>query len=231
MVWKPGHYLLLALALYALVITLGFSQRGRQLSSLRQEVRVLGQKAALAPEGYLLPLPGACLPTRSENLPGAPRPYRKGVSAGFVFIGGDACVPVVRGMGVVAAAAGEVVKVEGDYREPSPEEYRRLLEAVRNGASPEQMDLLRGLEVWIRHPDGRTSVYAHLEGPYPGLKVGQKVLRGDPIGYVGNTGLMGGAPRLLFEIWEGEPDRGRFLFQGLSGEELVREAKAFFRLE
>ncbi|ETN88876.1 M23 family metallopeptidase [Thermus sp. NMX2.A1] len=231
MVWKPGHYLLLALALYSLVVTLGFSLRGRQLASLRQEVGSLSQKAALAPEGYVLPLPGACLPTRPENLPGAPRPYRKGVSAGFVFIQGDACVPVVRGMGVVAAFGGEVVRVEGDYKEPSAEEYQRLLEAVRNGASPEQMDLLRGLEVWIRHPDGRTSLYAHLEGPYPGLKVGQRVYRGDPVGYVGNTGLMGGAPRLLFEIWEGEPDRGRFLFQGLSREELLEEAKAFFRLE
>ena len=93
------------------------------------------------------------------------------------------------------------------------------------------MDLLRGLEIWIRHPDGRTSVYAHLEGPYPGLKVGQRVYRGDPVGYVGSTGLAGGTPRLLFEIWEGEPDRGRFLFQGLSREELLEEAKAFFRLE
>lgn len=231
MVWKPGHYLLLALALYSLVVTLGFSLRGRQLAGLRQEVGILSQKAALAPEGYVLPLPGACLPTRPENLPGAPRPYRKGVSAGFVFLQGDACVPVVRGMGVVAAFGGEVVRVEGDYKEPSSEEYQRLLEAVRSGASPEQMGFLRGLEVWIRHPDGRTSVYAHLEGPYPGLKVGQRVYRGDPVGYVGSTGLMGGAPRLLFEIWEGEPDRGRFLFQGLEGKELLEEAKAFFRLE
>ncbi len=231
MVWKPGHYLLLALALYALVVSLGFSLRGRQLAALRQEVGVLRPQAAWGPGGYLLPLPGACLPTRPENLPGAPRPYRKGVSAGFVFIQGDACVPVVRGMGVVAAASGEVVKVEGDYREPSPEAYQKLLEEVRNGASPEQMDLLRGLEVWIRHPDGRTSVYAHLQAPYRKLKVGQRVHRGDPIGYVGNTGLLGGAPRLLVEVWEGEPDRGRFLFQGLSGEELVRKAKAFFHLE
>ncbi|MEZ0321489.1 MAG: M23 family peptidase, partial [Thermus sp.] len=38
MVWKPGHYLLLALALYSLVVTLGFSLRGRQLAGLRQEV-------------------------------------------------------------------------------------------------------------------------------------------------------------------------------------------------
>lgn len=231
MSWKPGHYLLLALALYALVLTLGFASRGRQLAALHREVWALREKAAQVSEGYLLPLPGACLPIRPENLPGAPRPYRKGVSAGFVFQGGDACVPVVRGMGVVAAQAGEVVRVDLDHKEPSLEEYQKLLEAVRSGASPEQMDLLRGLEVWLRHPDGRTSVYAHLQAPYPGLRVGKRVFRGDPIGYVGNSGLNGGAPRLLFEVWEGEPDRSPFLFQGLPQEELLRQAKAFFGLE
>lgn len=231
MAWKPGHYLLLLLALYALVVSLGFLARGRQLAALRQEVQALSQKALFAPEGYRLPLPGACLPVRPEHLPGAPRAYRKGVNAGFVFQAGDACVPVVRGMGVVAAATGEVVKVDRGHQEPSPEAYRALLERVREGAGPAEMDLLRGLEVWLRHPDGRTSVYAHLEAPYSNLSPGQRVLRGDPIGYLGNTGLMGGAPRLLFELWEGEPDRGRFLFQGLDREALLREAKAFFRLE
>lgn len=231
MAWKPGHYLLLLLALYALVVSLGFLARGRQLAALRQEVQALSQKALFAPEGYRLPLPGACLPVRPEHLPGAPRAYRKGVNAGFVFQAGDACVPVVRGMGVVAAFGGEVVKVDRGHQEPSPEAYRALLERVREGAGPAEMDLLRGLEVWLRHPDGRTSVYAHLEAPYSNLSPGQRVLRGDPIGYLGNTGLMGGAPRLLFELWEGEPDRGRFLFQGLDRKALLREAKAFFRLE
>lgn len=231
MVWKPGHYLLLALALYALVVSLGFWVRGRQLSALRQEVGALRERAAQFPEGYRLPLPGACLPTSPEDLPNAPRPYRKGVNAGFVFRQGNACVPVVRGMGVVAAASGEVVKVDRDHQEPSPEAYRTLLERVREGAGPAEMDLLRGLEVWLRHPDGRISVYAHLEAPYGNLSPGQRVHRGDPIGYLGNTGLNGGAPRLLFEVWEGEPDQGRFLFQGLPQEELLRQAKVFFALE
>ncbi|GGM92257.1 peptidase M23 [Thermus composti] len=231
MAWKPGHYLLFAALLYALVVTLGFALRGRQVAALRQEVQAYRERALWAPEGYILPLPGACLPRRPENLPGASRPYRKGVSAGFVFRQGDACVPVVRGMGVVAAFGGEVVKVDLDYEEPTPEAFQALLERVREGASPEDMDLLRGLEVWVRHPDGRTTVYAHLEAPYPGLRVGSRVYRGDPIGYVGSTGLMGGAPRLLFEVWEGEPDRSPFLFQGLEGEALLRRAEAFFGLK
>jgi murein DD-endopeptidase MepM/ murein hydrolase activator NlpD len=228
--WKPGHYLLLAVSLYALVVTFAFSLRGRQVAALRQEAMAYRERAAWAPEGYMLPLPGACLPSLPENLPGAPRPYRKGVSAGFVFRQGDACVPVVRGMGVVAAFGGEVVKVDPDFQELSEEAWQALLERVREGASPEEMDILRGLEVHVRHPDGRTTVYAHLQAPYPGLKVGSRVHRRDPIGYVGNTGLRGGASRLLFEVWEGEPDRSAFLFQGLEGEELLRRARAFFGL-
>jgi len=35
--WKPGHYLLLAVSLYALVVTFAFSLRGRQVAALRQE--------------------------------------------------------------------------------------------------------------------------------------------------------------------------------------------------
>lgn len=229
--WKPGHYLLLALALYALVVTLAFSARGRQVGALRAEVASLRARLEAAPEGYRLPLPGACLPARAENLPGAPRPYRKGVNAGFVFLQGDACVPVVAGMGVVAAATGEVVRVEEAYEELTPEAFRALLERVKGGAGPEEMDLLKGLEVWVRHPDGRIAVYAHLRAPYPGLRVGQRVRRGDPIGYLGNTGLGGGAPRLLFEVWEGEPERSPFLFQGLGLEEVRAKAKAFFGLE
>jgi murein DD-endopeptidase MepM/ murein hydrolase activator NlpD len=227
--WKPGHYLLLALGLYALVVTLGFSSRGRQLAALRAEVGRVREALLWAPEGYRLPLPGACLPRRPENLPNAPRPYRKGVNAGFVFVTGDACVPVLPGTGVVAAATGEVVKAEADYTPLSPEEEKALLERVKEGAGPEEMDRIRGREVWIRHKDGRISVYAHLDRLYPGLEVGARVRRGDPIGYVGRTGLAPSS-RLLFELWEGRPDEGRFFGQGLAGEALLEAARALFGL-
>ncbi|MER3425982.1 MAG: M23 family peptidase [Thermus sp.] len=225
--WKAGHYLLLLLGLYALVVTLGFALRGRQLSALRAEVGRAKEALFWAPEGYRLPIPGACLPSRPENLPNAPRPYRKGVNPGFIFVQGDACVPVLRGTGVVAAATGEVVKAETAHTPLSPEEKKALLDRVKGGATPEDMDLIRGLEVWIRHKDGRISVYAHLESVYPGLKVGMRLRRGDPIGYVGQTGLAPSA-RLLFELWEGRPDEGRFFGQGLGKEALLQSARALF---
>lgn len=151
------------------------------------------------------------------------------MSAGFVFRQGDACVPVVRGMGVVAAFGGEVVKVDPDFQELSEEAWQALLERVREGASPEEMDILRGLRVHVRHPDGRTTVYAHLQAPYPGLKVGSRVHRGDPIGYVGNTGLRGAPPGSSSGLGGGaRPER--LPLPGPGGEELLRRARAFFGL-
>lgn len=230
--WKPGHYLLLALALYALVLTLGFSQRGRQLARLYREVQALSQEVRTAPPGYRLPLPGACLPQDPDLLPGAPRAYRKGVNPGFVFLDGKACVPVVQGMGVVAAATGEVIRADQEYTPLDAPAFQALLDRVREGAGPKEMNLLRGRQVWLRHPDGRVSVYAHLEGLAPGVRPGVLLRRGEALGYVGRSGLPpGAAPRLLFEVWEGEPDRGRFLFQGLPQEKLLQEAKRFFGLE
>ncbi len=232
MVWKPGHYLLLALGLYALVLTLGFSLRGRQLQRLYQEVQTLKQELRTAPPGYRPPLPGACLPEDPDLLPGAPRAYRKGVNPGFVFVHGQSCVPVVLGTGVVAAATGEVVRADLDYEPLAPEAFQALLARVREGAGPEEMNLLRGRQVWLKHPDGRVSVYAHLDGVAPGVRPGVLLRRGEALGYVGRSGLPpGAAPRLLFEVWEGEPDRGRFLFQGLPPERLLPEAKRFFGLE
>lgn len=178
--WKPGHYLLLAVSLYALVVTFAFSLRGRQVAALRQEAMAYRERAAWAPEGYMLPLPGACLPSLPENLPGAPRPYRKGVSAGFVFRQGDACVPVVRGMGVVAAFGGEVVKVDPDFQELSEEAWQALLERVREGASPEEMDILRGLP-GPRPPPGRPHHGLRPPpGPLPGAQGGKPRPSGGP---------------------------------------------------
>lgn len=54
-----------------------------------------------------------------------------------------------------------------------------------------------GNNIVINHGYGYSSVYAHLEGF--NVRAGQKVRRGDVIGYVGNTG-MSVAPHLHYEI-------------------------------
>ncbi|MGQ0590000.1 MAG: M23 family metallopeptidase [Sphingosinicella sp.] len=59
-----------------------------------------------------------------------------------------------------------------------------------------------GITVYVRSPDRRWSYYyAHLEAYAPGLREGQRIRRGDPIGTVGSTGNANPAgPHLHFAI-------------------------------
>ncbi|GEM90082.1 M23 family metallopeptidase [Oceanithermus desulfurans] len=237
---KPGWYVLIALVLYALVVTLAWRHDRAELHRLRAALAgaPVPEASGGGPERYLLPLPGACLPEKPEHLPGYPRDYRKGANQGFIFASGDACVPVVYGTGVVAAQRGRVLKAEQEFQELSAAEFDALIEAVAGGATPEQMDRLRGREVWIEHPDGRITVYAHLSGLRPDLAVGQLVERGEWIGYVGNSGTQAASrgsregARLLLEVWRGNVDTGTYLGQGLDPREnkdkLLTLARALF---
>jgi murein DD-endopeptidase MepM/ murein hydrolase activator NlpD len=73
-----------------------------------------------------------------------------------------------------------------------------------------------GITAYVRSPDRLwTYYYAHLQGYAPGLHEGQRVARGDPIGFVGSTGNANPAgPHLHFAInrmapgerwWQGIP--------------------------
>lgn len=59
-----------------------------------------------------------------------------------------------------------------------------------------------GNYVVIDHNNGYYTLYAHMNKFYPGLKVGDTVLRGQQIGYVGSTGQSTG-PHIHFEAWKG----------------------------
>ena len=56
-----------------------------------------------------------------------------------------------------------------------------------------------GNAVIIRHPNGWTTRYGHLNSFEPALRVGSRVRQGDVIGYVGMTGLAT-APHLHYEL-------------------------------
>lgn len=64
-----------------------------------------------------------------------------------------------------------------------------------------------GITAYIRSNDGRwTYYYAHLDAYAPGLREGQRVDRGDPIGTVGSTGNANPAgPHLHFAIHRMNP--------------------------
>lgn len=56
-----------------------------------------------------------------------------------------------------------------------------------------------GNVIYIKHPDGQATRYAHMDRFQPGYEVGSEVRQGDIIGYVGNTGQSAGN-HLHFEI-------------------------------
>lgn len=246
---RPGWYLLAALALYALVVTLLLSGSRSEVARLRVDrsapsaagSTATGIAPAAAPPapansdrgsvGMWFPIPGASIPKDTNNLPGAARPYRKGVSQGFDFADGDAGIPVAYGQPVIAAAAGEIVRADTGYVEMTPQTWALLLDQVSaSGADTSQLDQLRGRQVWERLPDGTVLRYGFLSGVREGISKGLTVYRGEVIGYVGNSGTGDGVdqttlhPRLHFEIWQGD----HFFGQGLTPDEVRMQAASLF---
>jgi murein DD-endopeptidase MepM/ murein hydrolase activator NlpD len=95
--------------------------------------------------------------------------------------------------------------------------------ATGDGTISAVVNARRGLgnHVIIDHGFGYTSLYAHLERA--NVRVGQKVRRGDVIGFVGNTG-MSLASHLHYEIRINgvNVDPVNYYFNDLSAEEYER---------
>lgn len=94
-----------------------------------------------------------------------------------------------QGTPVVAAAAGKVEKL-----------------FFSNGGG--------GITAYVRSDDGRwIHYYAHMSAYAPGLREGQRLLPGSPVGYVGSTGNASpGGPHLHFAIHRMAP--GEKWYQG-----------------
>ena len=247
---RPGWYLLVAVIVYAVVVSVmlrGSRVQVRELRAAQSSVTAAGAQAAPparkapsgsasagteAPPGLWFPLPGARVPKSAGDLPGASRPYRHGVSQGFDFTDGDAGIPVAYGQPVIAAAAGEIVRADGNYVEMSQDTWQQLLDSVGTaaGADAGELDQLRGRQIWERLPDGRVLRYGFLSGVRDGISKGIQVYRGEVIGYVGNSGTGDGVagttlhPRLHFEIWQGDS----FFGEGLSPDEVRMQAASLF---
>jgi murein DD-endopeptidase MepM/ murein hydrolase activator NlpD len=56
-----------------------------------------------------------------------------------------------------------------------------------------------GNVVTVRHPNGYTTLYAHLSGIAQGMHQGRRVIQGEVVGFVGSTGLATG-PHLHYEF-------------------------------
>lgn len=237
---RPGWYLLIALALYALVISVMLGRSNAALRDARTELEAVMATDRAEPEpepiavadetGLWFPIPGATLPEDDAHLPGAVRAYRSGVSQGFDFYDGGAGVPIAYGTPVIAAASGEIERVDSRYTEIDPDEWQSLLDAVGAGADEAQLDRLRGRQVWLRSDDGTLLRYGHLSDVRRNLSQGQRVVRGQVIGFVGNSGTDDGVAgstrgaRLHFEIWQDD----MFFGQDESADEIRLGAASLF---
>jgi murein DD-endopeptidase MepM/ murein hydrolase activator NlpD len=184
--------------------------------------------------GFRMPIVGASLPRLDRLLPGAPRAYRFGVHQGFDMYEGQIGVPTGYGGPVVAAKNGSVVRADVDYVEMTPEEYAEAI-AISQAAGttpPEQLDQLRGRQVWIDHGNGVITRYAHLSGIAPDIRAGVQVEAGDVIAFVGNSGMEAGAQgarsgaHLHFELRIDD----RYFGEGMSAAQIRERAQAIFDL-
>jgi murein DD-endopeptidase MepM/ murein hydrolase activator NlpD len=176
--------------------------------------------------GFRFPIDGACLPQEDDLMPNAPREYRLGVHEGVDFYDGRCCVAVARGMPVLAAKTGVVIRAGHDYQDITTEEMDALLSLAQQQGYTDAatLDRLRGRQVWLDHGNGIVTRYAHLLAIEAGIEVGVVVRAGQFLGYVGNSGTPEGITdpnaenHLHFEIRVGSG----YLGQGLSAAEMRR---------
>lgn len=193
----------------------GLWSRLEELTAWPDELAALTDGDAFVrgwPSMFLVPIEGATISSRAVHLPGAPRAYRNGTHEGFDFYDGTVSVEIAYGTPQRAAAAGVVIRADGDYVEHTPAEYEDLIARATGSLStpPEVLDGLRGRQVWIRHPGGFVTRYAHLSGVAEDVVEGTRVAQGQVIGYTGNSGTIEAAegrrdePHPHVELWRGE---------------------------
>lgn len=224
---KPGWILLAVATVWAVLATM-------IAATPREPVAVgtLPGEPAAPDRGFWFPIPGARVPDDPLYLPNAPREYRQGTAEGFDFFerasGG---VPIQYGTGVVAAKSGEIIRADLRFQESTADEFQALVDKGADGRlTDDDLDRLRGRQVWIEHPGGVITRYAHLSGIAPGLQVGSRVVRGQIIGFVGNSGTSDGVrgtrtnARLRFEVWYGD----RYFGQGMTAAQVRDAARRLF---
>tara|TARA_Y100001970_G_C14257123_1_gene876362 strand:+ start:3232 stop:3975 length:744 start_codon:yes stop_codon:yes gene_type:complete len=143
----------------------------------------------LYPNNFLIPIKDACITERSELLPGAPRTYRNGIHEGVDFYDGFSCTKIDFGTKVFAVDEGIVFRADIDYIDP-PNALVELVEDpnITKYTSEQKLDIYRGRQIWVEHKYGVVSRYAHLSGIAEDVKLGSKVMRGQLIGFVGDSG-------------------------------------------
>lgn len=173
---------------------------------------------------FIFPIRGTCLPAGDQLMPNAPREYRGGTHEGIDFYQSDNCTTIEKGTPMMAAKDGVVIRADRAYHDLTQAELAAADQRIADGHANDfdVLDLFRGRQVWVDHGHGIVTRYAHLSGIADGIDVGAKVLQGETIAFVGDTGTPeslsnpGTELHLHFELRVGD----RFLGQGLPPDEV-----------
>lgn len=163
-------------------------------------------------QGLLSPIANTTVALREFQLPGAPRHYRLGVHEGMDFY-------KAIGTPVLAIADGTIIRADTTYITPTERLFGEMRDTVfaLGMTPPETLDFYRGRQVWLQLDNGWVARYAHLSAIPQGIEVGMRVMAGQTIGKVGNSGSPitqqnpEGDVHLHFELWLGNFYLGQFL--------------------
>ena len=170
------------------------------------------------------PMPGTVISWKDAHLPGAERPYRKGIHQGLDFYAAESGGGITLGSPVQAAASGEIVRIDHDYEEPSIAELAALGEKCRElGKTPEDiLDVFRGRQIWVKGDKGEILRYCHMNEVASGLKNGDYISAGQKVGTMGYSGTTEPErPHLHLEIWIED----HYLGEGMT----VNQIRSFFQ--
>lgn len=161
--------------------------------------------------GYALPISNAIIPDDDYSLPGAPRKYRNGIHKGLdinYHYGIDQVEQKVKmTTPVYAIKSGEIVRVDHDYSPMTLADHSDITQYNQTHPVTYVDKDFGGRQIWIDHKNGVMSSYNHLSSISPNVKLGGRIVKGELLGYVGNSGLLAEAKNtkeqihLHLEIW------------------------------
>lgn len=163
-------------------------------------------------KNMFFPVINGFLPNENSSYPNAPRNYRGGKHAGldiYHYHSKAFYKPIEVDMNtpVHAAKDGVIIRADHEYKPFTRDEWINHANYYKTHPRTFVKRSFGGIQVWIDHEDGVVTTYNHLSRIDDKIKEGVRVNRGERIGWIGNSGLIGEAEgkdygvHLHFEIW------------------------------
>lgn len=187
--------------------------------------------------GLCFPIENGFLPESNHHYPNAPRGYRGGKHVGldiYYYHTDSSYMPirVNQNTPVLAADDGVVIRADWKYKPMTPTQWHNQSNFYQKNPRTFVKRSFGGRQVWIDHQNGIVTTYNHLSRIDGSIEKGSRVSKGERIGWVGNSGLLGEAQgrnygmHLHFEIWID----GHYLGYGMKIEDIKRYFSWIFSL-